>query len=252
MLMRFSPPVLITVTALTLGAAAAIATAAMDITQNSNHRCITGTGLHHHTTGTVSNPNTPHAFTAQKGEVCVTTTPEKGDRARPVRVPGIAKNGIKIRPGTAEFYDPTSPRGHSRNRSSGWNLDGMGARDTLGLDAQNAHVGPEGEYHYHAMPPALIGTPGNTLVGWAADGFEIHYIGAAARPAYVLLPGTRQTAPGGLHDGTYTQDWTYVQGAGNLDQCNGGVIDGHYVYFATDTYPFFPRCLYGTDITRIR
>ena len=26
----------------------------------------------------------------------------------------------------------------------------------------------------------------------------------------------------------------------------GGTLDGQYVYFATDTYPFFPRCFRGT------
>lgn len=43
-----------------------------------------------------------------------------------VKTVDIAKNGIIIRPGTADYFDASSPRGHSRNRSSDWNLDGMG------------------------------------------------------------------------------------------------------------------------------
>jgi hypothetical protein len=252
--MRFPPlPLLLAgFTSLSIGAFTALATAAVDVSTTSDQICITGDGLPDHATGTFPNRNNPHAISRQNVNVCVTATPERGNRAQPVEVTGIAVNGVQIRPGTADYYDASSPRGHSRDRSSGWNLDGMGARDMLGLDDQNAHVGPRGEYHYHGMPPALAGTGGDTLVGWAADGFEIHYIGDAARSGYILLPGTRDSAPGGIHDGTYNQDWTYVQGAGNLDACNGGMIDGKYMYFATDTYPFFPRCLYGTEITRIR
>ena len=85
-----------------------------------------------------------------------------------------------------------------------------------------------------------------------ADGFEIRNVGANARSSHMLLPGARATAPGGVHDGTYNEDWTFVSGAGNLDLCNGGLSDGDYKYFATETYPFFPRCLLGTEITRIR
>ena len=49
-----------------------------------------------------------------------------------VKTVGIAKNGIIIRPGAADYFDASSPRGHSCNRSSGWNLDGMGPDNTLG------------------------------------------------------------------------------------------------------------------------
>ena len=90
------------------------------------------------------------------------------------------------------------------------------------------------------------------LVGYAADGFEIHYVGTSAQPSYRLLPGTRLGGPGGAHDGTYVEDWQYIAGSGNLDACNGATVNGQYVYFATDSYPFYPRCLYGTEITRFR
>lgn len=48
-----------------------------------------------------------------------------------------------------------------------------------------------------------------------------------------------------MHEGIYVQDWESVEGSGTLDECNGAMVDGDYVYYATDTYPFFPRCFRG-------
>ena len=51
--------------------------------------------------------------------------------------------------------------------------------------------------------------------------------------------------------GTFTQDWEYVEGFGDLDECNGRVgvtpefPNGIYHYYATDTYPFMTRCNKG-------
>lgn len=240
-------------TALFIGLGAlTYAAGAATITESSNTLCVTSDGLPDHETGSFPNSGNPHSISEQSIRVCLPADPEKGQTARTVQTVGIAKNGVIIRPGTADYYDASSPRGRSRDRSSGWNLDGMGARDTLGLDAQNAHVDQRGLYHYHGMPPALNTPDDGTLVGWAADGFEIHYSGDNARSSYMLKTGTRATAPGGAHDGTYNEDWEYVRGAGNLDECNGATVNGQYYYFATDRYPFFPRCLFGTEITRIR
>ncbi|MEM7465123.1 MAG: YHYH protein, partial [Pseudomonadota bacterium] len=48
------------------------------------------------------------------------------------------------------------------------------------------------------------------------------------------------------HDGRFVQDWEYKKGSGNLDECNGAMMNGKYVYFATETYPFYPLCHWGT------
>jgi hypothetical protein len=51
--------------------------------------------------------------------------------------------------------------------------------------------------------------------------------------------------------GTFQEDWQYTAGSGDLDECNGriGVTpefpDGIYHYYATDTYPYFQRCVKG-------
>ena len=51
--------------------------------------------------------------------------------------------------------------------------------------------------------------------------------------------------------GSFRQDWEYIAGSGDLDECNGrtGVTPefpaGIYYYAITDTYPFIHRCVKG-------
>lgn len=218
----------------------------VSITTRGDLRCIASNGTPNHDIGRFPNSGNPHRFRAQDVEVCVDATPRlTGETVHRTRASGISLTGILFRPGTADFYDASSPRGFSRDRSSGWRLEGMGAATQLGMDAQNAHVDHRGLYHYHAASPALLDSLDGTLIGYAADGFEIHYSGASAMSSWQLKPGERTTPPYGGHDGTYEQDWRYVAGSGNLDACNGATVQGRYVYFATDSFPFFPRCFKG-------
>lgn len=224
----------------------------VSIIETSSQRCISSNGIPDHSVGQFPNRGNPHSISEQRLEMCVTTDPEKGATAQPARDVGMALNGVLIRPGTADYYDASSRRGQSRDRSSGWNLDGMGPDNTLGLDGNHAHVDHRGIYHYHGLPVALTQSKEGSLIGYAADGFEIHYIGESAQPSYKLKSGTRTSGPGGTYDGTYNQDFEYVAGSGNLDECNGArTSSGKYVYFATDSYPFYPRCLWGTEIARV-
>ncbi len=243
---RFAALAITTVAFGVLSAQANAATNQVSITEANGQRCMTSNGIPDHQTGQFPNSGNPHSISTQNTKLCVDATPVKGSNAQDLRgTIGFALNGVIIRPGTADWYDASSSRGHSRDRSSGWNLDGVGAREALGLDSNNAHVGPDGEYHYHAPSDGILAAAQGTLIGYAADGHEIHYVGAGANPSWQLKSGTRGTAPGGQYDGTYNQDFEYVAGSGNLDKCNGGTLNGKYVYFATDTYPFFPRCAYG-------
>ncbi len=114
------------------------------------------------------------------------------------------------------------------------------------MDAQNAHVDGGGYYHYHGIPSAVVGDLDDALFGYAADGFKIYYVWDAAQSSYQLKSGTRESGPGGAYDGTYVQDYVFVEGSGTLDACNGTMVDGEYAYFATDDFPFFPRCFKGT------
>lgn len=213
-------------------------------------RCIVSNGLPDHSTGTFPNSGNPHTMREQNVKLCVSANPKKGSKAKFVNGSvGVGVNGVQIRPGTADYYDPSSRRGFSRDRSSGWNLEGLGARDQLGMDRNNAHVDERGLYHYHGVPKALVRSAGSSLIGYAADGFEIHYVGSKQTPSYKLKSGTRPSGPGGTYDGTYVEDWEFVSGSGSLDMCNGGMLNGQFVYFATDAYPFYPRCLWG-DVSR--
>lgn len=218
----------------------------VSISQSGGKRCISSNGLPDHRTGSFPNRGNPHRLTTQNVRVCVTNNPRKGKRAQYVRGSiGIGTNGVQFRPTTADYYDPTSKKGFSRNRKSGWNLDGLGARQLLGMDQNNAHVDERGLYHYHGIAKALANSSNGSLIGWAADGFEIHYVGRKARSSYQLKKGSRPSGPGGAYDGTYVQDWQYVAGSGSLDQCNGGMLNGKFVYFATDRFPYLPHCLWG-------
>jgi hypothetical protein len=55
--------------------------------------------------------------------------------------------------------------------------------------------------------------------------------------------------------GSFRQDYEYVAGLGDLDQCNGrtGVTpefpNGIYYYAITSTFPFVHRCLRGSTAT---
>ena len=64
--------------------------------------------------------------------------------------------------------------------------------------------------------------------------------------------------PGGKYDGTFTADFEFVQGSGDLDATNGRFEvtpefpQGTYAYHITDEFPFIPRSWHGTpDASRI-
>ena len=140
----------------------------------------------------------------------------------------------------------------------------------FGDDHNNAHVQPNGAYHYHGMPEGFLakrsgGAVAMTLVGWAVDGFPIYarYGYSEANDAtsaikvisgsYQLVSDVPASRPA-VEDyplGTFKQDWEYVAGSGDLDECNGRVgvtpefPGGIYHYYATDSYPYFQRCVRG-------
>ncbi len=142
-----------------------------------------------------------------------------------------------------------------------------GDRD-LGLDRNNAHVQPDGTYHYHALPTGIVNQFANQnkpiLIGYAADGFPIYAPHGyrvsddpdagmtELRSSYAIKTGSRPASgPGGKHDGTYTQDYEFIDGYGDLGECNGrtGVTpeypEGTYYYVITNKFPYIPRCWVG-------
>lgn len=239
---------------------------AVSITIEGDKRVITSNGLPDHSTGRFHNADNPNGLSAQHYRFTMPAKPVVA--AKPtllVRQPfGIAVNGVLFDPGTAEMWH--------NDRDSGWHYDALGGAFSLGLDTNNAHVQPNGAYHYHGIPVALLerlagGKARMTLVGWAADGFPIYaawgYRNAAdaaspvvkVRSSYRLKSGERPTIngqPGGKYDGIFVEDFDYVAGSGDLDECGGrtGVTPefpgGTYHYVLTEDFPFVPRAFRGT------
>lgn len=175
---------------------------------------------------------------------------------------GVAVNGVPFEPGTAETW----------NNEPNWRYEAATGFLDLGLDEHHAHVQPNGSYHYHAHPTGLAALRGGDsssmlLVGWAADGFPVYTEKAHSsardlksalrvmKSSYVLRKGERPggpSGPGGGFDGRFTQDFEFVPGAGDLDECNGrsGATPeypgGTYYYCITQGFPFVPRMWKGT------
>ena len=140
-----------------------------------------------------------------------------------------------------------------------WRYDPMSPLTMFGTDANNAHTQPDGTYHYHGNPKALFEQSAmseSPVIGFAADGFPIFgsYIDddgqvRAVSSSFQLLSGSRPSGtddPGGNFDGTFVDDYEYVAGSGDLDECNGMMRNGSYGYYVTDAYPWVLACFKGT------
>lgn len=239
----------------------AAAAARVNIDEAGGYRRIESDGLPDHATGRFPGRGNPHSISPQDYSFRVPLEPQRSGRTtRLGHHPfGVALNGVIFDPLTAEYWN--------RDRSSGWNIEALSGAMNLGLDSSNAHVQPNGAYHYHGLPMGILErfpyTTKPTLLGWAADGFPIYgpygYSDAndsasrmiKLKSGHGVKSGTRPSGPGGRYDGTYVQDYEF-QGGGDLDDCNGreGVTpefpDGTYYYVLTDSYPFIPRCFKGT------
>ena len=189
---------------------------------------------------------------------------------------GILLNGVELDPVAAEPWPHTNPTGSGYNW--GWNLEATMAG--LGLDCNNAHVQPTGKYHYHGTPIEYLKNTFNiiigestqmSIIGWAADGFPVYYHyghidaydGSSSlsllNSSYKLKAGERPgdgvSSPCGSYTGVYTADYEYIDGLGDLDECNGRegytpeFPNGTYYYIITDEYPGIPRCLVGQPST---
>lgn len=199
---------------------------------------------------------------------------------RPARHFGVALNGVFLSPApgppfiytnkdTGEFnwdwvFEPTNNQGDSAGQ--------------VMLDCATAHTNASG-YHYHGEMFQYLETdiPGITSlasfteayqIGWASDGFPILYkFGPDANgqfkelsPSYQLKSGERPgdgiIAPCGPFTGKYTVDYEYIEGLGDLDECNGiaspitletalGTETFNYFYVVTSSFPQIGRCLKG-------
>jgi hypothetical protein len=166
-------------------------------------------------------------------------------------------NGVKLDLLAAGCFGVGNGKIGCHNMSSPYRYDPMATAGGFGTDEHNAHTQPNGVYHYHGNPVALFeqNNPNSPspVIGFAADGFPIFgsYIqdGNTIRKAtssYRLKSGKRRGGPGGRYDGTFVDDWEYIAGSGDLDQCNGMKQGGVYGYVITQTYPHVLGCFAGT------
>jgi hypothetical protein len=247
-------------------------------TCGTTSRVLAGNGVPDHAVGTFPNSNNPNTISAQTVAATYTLTPTYTGTSITLGGPrgatGYVLNGVKIDAGTAGSCtaSATTTSGCSAVDNSGaWSIEALGQTFfSFGTDSNNAHVQPTGEYHYHGMPEGFItlrggGSTKMTLIGWAADGFPIYarygYSTATNSSSalkvmtgsYKLKSTVSATRPATTFFtlGGFAQDWEYVAGSGDLDECNGrtGVTpefpNGIYHYFATDSYPYFQRCIKG-------
>jgi len=233
----------------------------MQETISGNTRSIKANGIPTHEVGAFPNSNNPNTIKARDYSFTMTTTPSQAKNITPSDFWywGVAMNGVPFEAQTAEFW---------KGERGGWNYDALGGALPLGLDANNAHVQPTGAYHYHGLPVGLMqqlnwkANEHSPQIGWAADGYPVYTLtgdlGEGVKmltSSYQLKEGDRPGGsdnPSGPYDGTFNQDWEYVEGAGDLDACNGTVTysrefpEGTYAYFLTKDHPFLSRCWTGT------
>ncbi len=234
----------------------------VNLSRDGVFRVITSNGIPNHMTGNFPNDGNPNTISEQHYTFRMLLDPKENSYVTPLSMHpfGVAINGVPFDPGANEWYQ--------RDRNSGWQYEAMALDGRLGIDNNNAHVQPDGAYHYHGLPTGLIqkmasyGRP--VLLGYAADGFPIYAPtgfpekgGARLRASYRIKSGHRREnnsgiSPGGTYDGSFTQDYEYVKGLGDLDDCNGRRAitpeypRGTYLYVVTDSYPYIPRSFKGT------
>ncbi len=244
---------------------------------NGTTRTITINDVPNHMVGTfptdtdrrIGNPN---AISEQSNSYSVTTQPALANSSTNAQgyVNGVLFSGVGI-----EVYTAESFTGFTGETNQQWNRNALQSVDDLGLDCNNAHVQPGGQYHYHGLPSALGGElqiDGTEMVkiGYAGDGFPYYYLYfenangeiEQAEASYELKSGERGgdgiSAPSGAYDGEYFQDYEFVDGSGDLDECNGRfgptpeAPNGEYYYVVTADFPSFPLCFSGTPDSSFR
>lgn len=263
-------------------AAGALPDSDVRIVERDGKRVIECNGIPDHQPGQFPNHGNPHTIRPQRYTFTMPLAPKA--LAEPVAVrgmlSGVAINGVVFDPGTAEVWTPgqpiaTRPNRHTRGRRhdpKAWRYEGQGGMN-LGIDEHHAHVQPTGAYHYHGLPTGLVervrkekGDDAMLLVAYGADGFPMYaergHKDAAdpasplvtLRPSWQLKKGDRPVSPdgpGGKYDGTFVEDYEFITGSGDLDECNGRVgvtpeyPQGTYYYVLTERYPFVPRVFRG-------
>ncbi len=148
-------------------------------------------------------------------------------------VPYIGAAGITL--GGIPIFGPTEGTGGDVD-----SLPGI-------ISACGSHNGPSG-FHIHKITTSsetdCLFTPeevaeDHQLVGYAFDGFPI-YTGIDQ------FTSSWQLTDESLFASDTWAAHTYVEGSGDLDECNGRVDEnGDYAYYTTETFPYVLGCFVG-------
>ncbi|MDJ0336038.1 YHYH protein [Salinibacterium sp. G-O1] len=185
---------------------------------------------------------TPEVLQASEQTVTIPVNPV--DAATPTDIPmlgtiAVAVNGVAI-------YGPTESTG-------GDVLSLVGALSECG-----SHSSPV-QFHMHlfgwadavdCLYPASEAESGDsTVVGWSPDGYPIMSGLVCADDtcsSTTQLASSWQLTDESLFASDTWSAHSYVEGSGDLDQCNGRVdSDGQYRYYTTTTFPYFLGCYHG-------
>ncbi|MDG1332492.1 MAG: YHYH protein [Crocinitomicaceae bacterium] len=235
-----------------------------DIDSIRGARTIVSNSIPNHDTGAFPNSGNPNRIQPQNHSYSLVLKPKYTGKATPGQGYsfGILLNGVEVDPYSGEFFQGRN----GMNRE--WNINALTSSVNLGTDCNNAHVQPDGKYHYHGTPTAYLEdlkVDGTKMVkiGYAADGFPIYYkYGYSDSGELIELtsgfklksgnrPGDGKSSPDGVYDGTYFQDYEYDSQLSLLDECNGRFgktpeSENEYYYVFTDNYPSSPLCFMGT------
>jgi hypothetical protein len=244
----------------------------VEISEKEGFRYIKTNGIPNHKTGVFPNDGCPISIGRKEKTYKVTLNPSPSKKQIPAGdyMFGIAINGV--------IMDPAGPF-LNKDASTGWEFHPAHPElhEHFGVDFNNAHTQPlgpftsKGLYHYHGLPTGLIdsltksGKETMILLGYAADGYPIYNnYGLIAidslqsgfkkvASSYKLKLGSRKSGePKGQYDGTFVQDYEYIQGSGDLDEYNGRFSitpeypNGIYHYHITEEFPNMPLMFKGT------
>ena len=209
---------------------------------DNSHRILNGNGIPNHEVGTFPNQNNPNTIREQnvskRFSLCPEIISESGlELVGPALAIAYALNSVKFDPGTAGRCNDAGECSLAQGRGN-WNIEALG-HDTFdfGDDMNHANdstsevIELQSSYKLKSQPDANRPNTLTALLGGPGQGSN-----NLNRP---------------IEMGAFTQDYEYVEGLGDLDQCNGrfGVTpefpNGIYYYVVSDDFPFFTRCLKG-------
>ena len=203
----------------------------------------------------------PNAVSEQEDRYSIPINPQLAASTTPLSLTvnnAILLNGVVVDILAAGCFGVGDGRIGCNDPEQPWRFDPLSPLSGFSVDSHNAHSQPDGTYHYHGEPNALYASNEaivSPVAGFAADGFPIFgsYINdngsvRTVQSSYRLRSGNRPSGngqPGGTFDGTYRDDYEYVEGLGDLDECNGRMVNGQYRYHITSTFPYVLGCFRG-------